>query len=259
MNTVTKTEWLDKHLNKLTTPAHRAAALTIAAGELAPFESLLPDKDDFESKALAAGRLIRNGKESFCAAGRLIAELVDADPNAYEKFIKLNPDLDVGFVMLLEQVGRGHKHPDAVMIRDAAVESRVASLPMSEQKKLFEQSVNVAVPDAGEFRCEPKRFKEMSRTEKLRTLPKPYQKPDGVAKVLSFEEQVANEKARLEHQRDLKKYRHVINEKTGKVRFYGSPEYDLAGIEVIFNQLKAISLKNLEGDLKSSQIRAGKK
>lgn len=230
-------------MNRQTKPVNRAAQVIIAAGEISPADLLLPANADFNSKADAIGKLVLNGKKSFLAAGRILAELVDADPNAYEKVLKRNPDLDARFLILLEQVGRGQKHEAVLMLGDPVVAARVESLPMPQQERVFEKPLPVAVKSEGGFRKEFKTLKEMSRTEVMRAI--------GPDRVLSFDEQVEQEKRKIAQQQVLQKVRWIIN--GDEVQFIGSPKLRASDLEALLTQLKNNSTKGLQAAIKRNQ------
>lgn len=78
------------------------------------------------------------------SAGKLLVELVDADPNAYDKILERAPMLTPDILGVFERIGRGVLYPPLAM--DASPGgSRLKMLPMSIQKKHESAPVEVVV------------------------------------------------------------------------------------------------------------------
>ncbi len=242
-----KTNWLQGHLNKVTTPAKRGAKAMLMLGELwqaAP--DLKPADNASDAEVIKSlGGLISRGQACFVLAGELLVRLVDKDPNAYEKILKAHPQYDARFLILLEEIGRGHLHPECLMIGDVQIAAKVERLSYEEQKRVFETPIPVVKKTEGGFKTELKRLKEMNRSEVYSAI--------GESGVLTVEQQIEQAKASMAQQKVLKQARYVIE--GDAIHFIGSPTFKASELEKIVQDLKANAIKSLQTSIKKNQIK----
>jgi hypothetical protein len=123
-----------------------------------------------ESEFLAA---FRAGLDALAEAGRLLVRLFDSDQGARERLIEQH-GFDHCTLATLEKVGRGLLHP-----RLATWGSRYAGLPLSEQKRLAEGTIEALVVDpqgksdvlqVSVLRASPEMREQLVNGDHIRTL-----------------------------------------------------------------------------------------
>lgn len=86
----------------------------------------------------------QGGMDAWLSAGKILVELVDADPNAYDRILEHAPMLTPDVLGVFERIGRGVLYPPLAM--DASPGgSRLKLLPMSVQRKHESAPVEVVV------------------------------------------------------------------------------------------------------------------
>lgn len=86
----------------------------------------------------------QGGMEAWMSAGKLLVELVDEDPNAYDKILERAPMLTPDVLGVFERIGRGVLYPPLAM--DASPGgARLKLLPVSIQKKHESAPVEVVI------------------------------------------------------------------------------------------------------------------
>jgi hypothetical protein len=113
------------------------------------------DVGKIESEFLAA---FRAGLDALTEAGKLLVRLFEADPGARDRLVEQH-GFDHVTLATLEKVGRGLLHP-----RLATWGSRYAALPLSEQRRLAEGTIDALVVD-------PQGKTDVLKVSVLRTTP----------------------------------------------------------------------------------------
>lgn len=237
----TKTQWLDKHLNRIGGEAKHIATNLIKAGSIQADSSTAMNTPELIERI---SELIRAGRDAFARAGSLFVLLVDSDPKAYEKIQERNPDLDYRFLVLLEQVGRDQAHVGIFMIGNRLVADRVARLPFAEQKKAIESPIPTLTKLNGDgFKLEYKLLKDASPAAALKAIKD---------KVLSGEELIESEKESIKKRAEKRSRRWKIE--GDRVRIFGPQVLGLAEVEKICAELKSNATAMLQQTINKKQI-----
>jgi len=122
-------------------------------------KSLLPEPTIKQfAEALQAGR------DSIKIACNILCGLVDANPNAYRDIQKEHPEISSNLLANLERVGRGAMH-EALLFDSSPAAKRIAMLPASQQKALYEGTVKVVSVANGKTYVDDKKVTQLSKQE----------------------------------------------------------------------------------------------
>jgi hypothetical protein len=94
------------------------------------------------------GGLIQCIGSSLVSAGKLLVEIIEEDPTAKRRIQAKYPEISASMLNQLEAVGRGQLHPKLALTGSAGY-MRLRGLPMSDQERYLEESVELLV-EAGE-------------------------------------------------------------------------------------------------------------
>lgn len=88
------------------------------------------------------------GKAAFEKAGKLIVELVDSDPHAYDYIVERAPSMTPQLIRIFEDIGRGHVLPSLAF--DSSPAARLMKrFPLPQQRRLESEAIPLVVRKAG--------------------------------------------------------------------------------------------------------------
>lgn len=177
-------------------------------------------------------------------AGQIICEMLKEDDQVFEKIIKDCPSMTFAFLETLERIGLGKL--DWRIVADPsplAHRAMAQALPMSQQVKLLEKPIAVAVRDNGDIRIVQKRIHECNQVEATRIV--------GEGKIRTPEEQthILREQIAHESQRDS---RYVID--GDRIHFFKT-QWTWSELSEILERFKP-SADDIEASVKKNQIKA---
>jgi hypothetical protein len=97
-----------------------------------------------KEKIATFSRLYREGMDAWTSAGKIIVDLVDTDPNVYDKIIATCPMLTASALATFERIGRGLLHAPLAMDGSHGGK-RLQSLPLSQQIKYENEPIPLIV------------------------------------------------------------------------------------------------------------------
>lgn len=88
------------------------------------------------------------GRAAFERAGKLIVDLVDSDPHAYDYIIERAPSMTPQLIRIFEDIGRGHVLPSLAF--DSSPAARLMKrFPLPQQRRLESEPIPLVVRKAG--------------------------------------------------------------------------------------------------------------
>jgi DNA-binding transcriptional regulator YdaS (Cro superfamily) len=148
--------WLHQYLNEIETEAVRQIALLetvriIMKINTAPkVISSEKGKDRVQAKAWETlkrefWKQLTIGTDALLNAGKVLAKMIDLEPDTKEILIKENPNIRFPFLEALESVGRRRRHPDTLRLGSIPIANKIASLPIEQQDQIFGEGIPVLV------------------------------------------------------------------------------------------------------------------
>lgn len=101
-------------------------------------------KTDLATQAQQFCRLIQQGIDAWTDAGKLLVAMIEAEPNARQTILDLNPDVTEEILARFEAIGRNQLHPKTLLNNSPGMR-RLRALPFSEQTKFLQQPVPVLI------------------------------------------------------------------------------------------------------------------
>lgn len=99
---------------------------------------------DIATQAQQFCRLIQQGIDAWTDAGKLLVAMIEAEPNARQTILDLNPDVTEEILARFEAIGRNQLHPKTLLNNSPGMR-RLRALPFSEQTKFLQQPVPVLI------------------------------------------------------------------------------------------------------------------
>lgn len=91
--------------------------------------------------------LCQQGIDAWIEAGKIIVELVEDDPQVFDKIIEADPRMDAGILGRFEAMGRGVLHPH-LLLNDSPGYTKLAQMPFSVQERYVEDHMELIVDTA---------------------------------------------------------------------------------------------------------------
>lgn len=91
--------------------------------------------------------LIQTGVDAWVEAGKMLVEMVDADPMVFDAIIRHAPHINAGVLGKFEQMGRGILHPHLLLSFTPGHE-KLAKLPLSMQTRYLDEPIPLIVESA---------------------------------------------------------------------------------------------------------------
>lgn len=88
--------------------------------------------------------LVRQGVDAWIKAGEILVELVNDDPQVFDKIINENPHLNAGVLGRFELMGRKALHPQ-LLLHDSPGYQKLAQMPFSVQERYLESPIPLLV------------------------------------------------------------------------------------------------------------------
>jgi len=89
-----------------------------------------------QSKIQEFAELCQKGIDAWTRAGEIIVELVEADPQVFDKIIEFNPNMDAGILGKFEMMGRKVLHPK-LLLNDSPGFDALSEMPYSVQERFL--------------------------------------------------------------------------------------------------------------------------
>jgi hypothetical protein len=106
---------------------------------------------------------LQSARDGLRDAGRILCEILDAEPNAFEMILASVPGITLNSLETLERIGRGRLEPRLITDPSPAAERAIRkAIPIDQQKRLLEMPQEVVARDNGGFRVKQKRIDEMT-------------------------------------------------------------------------------------------------
>lgn len=103
-----------------------------------------------ESKIKQFGDLLSQIGAGIIAAGKLVVEIVEENPDGKRQLAERYPQISMSFLNQLEAVGRGQMHPKLALAANPGY-VKLRKLPISEQVRYVEEPLELVVEKDGEF------------------------------------------------------------------------------------------------------------
>jgi uncharacterized protein YejL (UPF0352 family) len=107
---------------------------------------------------------LQAGRDAIKKACDMLCLIVDANPNAYRDIQKEHPEISANLLANLERVGRGVMH-EALLFDSSPAAKRIALLPASQQKALYEGTIKVVSVANGKTYVDDKKVTQLSKQE----------------------------------------------------------------------------------------------
>lgn len=88
--------------------------------------------------------LCQQGVDAWIKAGEILVELVEDDPQVFDKIIEMDPRMNAGILGRFEQMGRKVLHPQLLM-SDAPGFEKLAQMPYSVQERFLNEPIPLVV------------------------------------------------------------------------------------------------------------------
>jgi hypothetical protein len=89
-------------------------------------------------------RLISQGVEAWIKAGKLLVQMVDANPNAYSIIMRDNPHLTPDILITFERIGRREVYPFLLLQKNPAT-AKLLSYDITKQEEFYKNPVELVV------------------------------------------------------------------------------------------------------------------
>jgi hypothetical protein len=99
---------------------------------------------NYQTKIASIEELMVKGIEAWQQAGRIIADLVDQDPEAIEKICEVSPHLSAGILRSLERIGRSELLPE-LLLKSGPAYAKLRELPISYQRKYMSEPIPLLI------------------------------------------------------------------------------------------------------------------
>lgn len=109
--------------------------------------TLTLDRTDYKQAVDAINDLMVKGMEAWKAAGKIVADLVDKDPDAIDRILEVSPMLTKGILRSLERIGRDELLPE-LLLRNGLVYARLRELPIQLQRRYVKEPVPLMIQTA---------------------------------------------------------------------------------------------------------------
>lgn len=88
--------------------------------------------------------LCQQGVDAWTKAGEILVNLIDQDPEIYDKIIAFDPRMNAGILGRFEQMGRRVLHPQ-LLLDDSPGFGKLAQMPYSVQERFINESIPLVV------------------------------------------------------------------------------------------------------------------
>jgi len=198
-----------------------------------------------EKQIAALKEALVGARTQLVQAGKIVAALVDSEPEAYEMILKKIPSLTLSGLETLERIGRGKL--DERLVTDASPAAERAmrmALPIEEQRTLIDRPVAVVEMVNGHVNVQQKRLPELTgRDAKLLI---------GETGLRSVAEQTALLEAQATRDEKLRQRYHV---ESGVVVFHANVRMTWAEMMEVAKQIEP-KAADIESSIKRRQIAA---
>jgi hypothetical protein len=99
---------------------------------------------ELNAKILQFSAHITAGMESWMSAGKILVEILEADPNAYNYITHECPQITPGMLRTFERIGRGLLLP-ALALESGSGPKMLRNLPLSQQERFMKEPVPLVV------------------------------------------------------------------------------------------------------------------
>jgi hypothetical protein len=97
-----------------------------------------------QEKISQFSQLCQAGIDAWVEAGKIIVELVEADPQVFDKIIEFDKRMNAGILGRFEQMGRGVLHPH-LLLNDSPGYEKLSLMPYSVQERYIEEPLPLIV------------------------------------------------------------------------------------------------------------------
>lgn len=120
--------------------------------------------------------LVRQGVEAWIKAGEILVELVDDDPQVFDKIISDNPHLNAGILGRFELMGRHALHPQ-LLLHDSPGYQKLSQMPFSVQERYLDEPLPLLVETptgtdtlmVSARNCTPSQARQLFASDRIRT------------------------------------------------------------------------------------------
>lgn len=92
-------------------------------------------------------KLVQDGVEAWTKAGKLLVEIVDGNPDAYDEILDSCQGITRAHLAKFEAIGRGSLEP-RLLLNGSIGYHKLQSVPMSEQQKALKNGIKLYEPTA---------------------------------------------------------------------------------------------------------------
>lgn len=120
--------------------------------------------------------LVRQGVDAWIKAGEILVELVNDDPQVFDKIISDNPHLNAGVLGRFELMGRKALHPQ-LLLHDSPGYQKLAQMPFSVQERYLDTPIPLLVEtpsgtdtlQVSARNCTPSQARQLFASDRIRT------------------------------------------------------------------------------------------
>ena len=182
--------------------------------------------------------------EGVLLAGKILCDIVDAEPDAYEIMLTECKGVTLPFLEALERVGRGKLLPELLLNPAPACQRAIGeSLNIKEQNRLLTGTIPTVIRENGGVRTVNKRLEELSAHEAVRVV--------GDGKIRTPEEQIEVLKTQ-EAQKAARELRYEI--RGSRVIFHSTHAWEWSELIDISEKIKP-KAADLEKAIRANQLK----
>jgi len=86
----------------------------------------------------------QKGVDAWVKAGEILVEMVEEDPDAFQKIVEKCPSINIGALYMFEQMGRKMLHP-RLLLSDSPGYQKLATMPLSIQERYVDEPIPLVV------------------------------------------------------------------------------------------------------------------
>jgi len=101
-------------------------------------------KTQITEKIQSFASLCQQGIDAWIKAGEILVELVEADPQVFDKIIEFEPRMTAGILGKFEMMGRKVLHPQ-LLISDSPGFEKLSQMPFSVQERFLNEPIPLVV------------------------------------------------------------------------------------------------------------------
>ena len=175
---------------------------------------------------------LQRGEDAIRDAAKIVCEMVDANPNAYQE-IRKQTGIDWKVLANLERVGRGAMNYNLLLDTSPAARY-IALLPASQQGEVYEKGVKVATTSGGKTFVTIKKVQELTPFEAKIVFDS--------AKIRSVDEQI-NTASKPTPARAMAAQRYII--KDDCITIFSNTTFTMSQLQDILEGMKDKAIKSL--------------